>query len=89
LVRSIWRQDGLGVRLLCNTTSGDITATLPPAAANPNTEIVIKKVSSDANTVTVVGTGSDTVEGEASLTINYGGSAALFVSDGVSNWDLA
>jgi len=42
------------------------------ASANANTTVIIKKVSPDTNTVTIVGTGSDTVEGASSLVINYG-----------------
>jgi hypothetical protein len=77
-----------GQLVLATTTSGNITGTLPPAATNADAQICIKKVSSDAHTVTLVGTGSDTVEGSSNLIIQYQHSACTLVSDGSGNWDL-
>jgi hypothetical protein len=74
--------------VLVDTSGGNVTATLPLASANANTNITIKKVASGTNTVTIVGTGTDTVEGGASLTIYYKGTSVSLVSDGVSNWDV-
>lgn len=72
---------------LADSTSGNITVTLPAAGANANTLISIKRMSS-ANTVTIVGSGSDTVEGAANLVISYKGSTAELVSDSTANWAL-
>jgi len=73
---------------LVTTTSGNLTATFPSAAANINAQIVVCKTSSDANTITIVGSGSDTIRSGASLTIQYQYSSCTFVSNGVNGWDL-
>jgi hypothetical protein len=73
---------------LVNTASGKLTATFPPAASNVNGEITVCKVSSDAHTITIVGSGSDTIRNGASLTIKYQYSSCTFISNGVDGWDL-
>ncbi|OQW48868.1 MAG: hypothetical protein A4C66_05940 [Nitrospira sp. HN-bin3] len=49
-----------------DTTSGNITVTLPPAASVPGKQYHIKK-SVAANTLTVDGNGSETIDGAATL----------------------
>jgi hypothetical protein len=73
---------------LVTTTSGNLTGTLPPAAANVNGEIAVCKVSSDANTITIVGSGGDTIRNGTSLTILYQYSSCTCISNGVNGWDL-
>jgi len=50
--------------IACDTTSGAITITLPPASANPGKVWVVKKTAT-ANAVTISGT--ETIDGSASL----------------------
>jgi hypothetical protein len=73
---------------LVNTASGNLTATFPPAASNVNGEIVVCKISADAHTITIAGSGSDTIRNGTSLTITYQYSSCTFVSNGVDGWDL-
>lgn len=56
----------------CDTTSGNITISLPAAAGNAGRIFVIKKVAS-ANTVTIDPSGAETIDGSstASLSANY------------------
>lgn len=42
--------------LVCNTTAGNQTIVLPSAASNDGLEFTIKKITGDANTVTIQGT---------------------------------
>lgn len=72
---------------LADSTSGNITVTLPSAAANANSLITIKRTSI-SNMVTLVGSSSDTIESSANLVISYKGSAAELVSNGISDWSL-
>lgn len=56
----------------CDTTSGNITISLPAAAGNAGRIFVIKKVAA-ANTVTIDPSGAETIDGSstATLTSNY------------------
>jgi hypothetical protein len=52
--------------LLCDTTAGSFTVQLLPLASVPNMRLIIKKVSADANTVTILPASGDSVEGQPS-----------------------
>jgi hypothetical protein len=77
--------------LLCDATAGDMTITLPSAAAsyssNRSIQIGVSKKDTTANTVTVVGTGAATVAGETSQTINSETDVINLITDG-TNWHL-
>ena len=66
-------------------TGRSLTITLPLASSSSNHQIVVKKTSSDASTVTVAGQGGDTIDGETSVSIVGQYTSLTFVSDG-SNW---
>ena len=48
--------------LLVDTSGGGVTVTLPLAASTPKVRFTIKKVTNDANTVTIARSGSDTID---------------------------
>jgi len=73
---------------LVSTAGGNLTCTFPMASASVDGEITVCKVSSDTNTITIVGSGGDTIRSGASLTIQYQFSSATFISNGVNGWDL-
>ena len=77
-----------GQAILVTTTNGAVTGTLPTAGSNANGEIVVKKVSADANPITLQSIGGDTIDGDAGLTILYQHSSCTLISDGANNWDL-
>lgn len=52
--------------VLVTTSGGSVTITLPPAALVPGVEFRIKKMSA-ANTVTIDGNGSETIDGSATF----------------------
>lgn len=54
--------------LLCDTTSAGFTVTLPPADLHRGRRFTVKKVSSDGNTLTLDGDGSELIDGVATKT---------------------
>ena len=68
-----------------DATAGVRTITLPLAKGNRGRKIGGIKTDAVANNVTFAASGTDTVNGTAALTSQW--AAAVFISDGVSNWD--
>jgi hypothetical protein len=77
-----------GDTVLCDTSSAAFTVTLPLAVDNIGCTIVIKKITNDANAVTVGVSGSDTIDGastqiistfNASMTIRAGASGLWYI----------
>ena len=70
-----------------DATSGDITLTLPSAAAHPGIFRIFSRIDSSANVVTIIATFTD---GTASKTIPIGGSLRVVASSsGVNRWALS
>lgn len=78
-----------GDMVLANTTSGGFTVTLPLSSANLNLSIRVKKVSSDANTLTIGISGSDKIDGQTTKTITAQYPDIEVMSDGAGNWWIA
>lgn len=53
--------------LLVSTSGGGVTVTLPLAASTPKVRFAVKKISNDANTLTVARSGADTIDAAASF----------------------
>ena len=95
--------DGLAIRNIVNTavnytavvgdfvivdsTSGNITITLPTAVGIETAIIDISKEDSSTNTVIIQPDGAETINGNATLTIQFQNSNATLFSDG-SNWRI-
>jgi hypothetical protein len=71
---------------LCDATSGAITVNLPTAVGN-TAMFTIKKTDSSANSVTIDGNGSETIDGATTCIITNQYNAALIVSNN-TNWSL-
>lgn len=57
--------------ILADATGGAFSVTLPPVASTPNGySVIIKRVNSGANAVTVDGDGSETIDGTATKVLN-------------------
>jgi hypothetical protein len=69
-----------------DTSAGNVTLTLPPAAAVTGYEVKVKKMTA-ANTLTLDGDGSETIDGAATLawTVQY--QSFTVVSDGTA-WSI-
>jgi hypothetical protein len=74
--------------ILCNTAGGSFNVTFPLASLSANSAIAVQKNSSDANVVTILPAGGNTIQGRPSITIAYFGDSLYFVSDGGSNWAI-
>lgn len=73
--------------VLCDTSGGGFTVTLPDATASLGGVVTVKKMSSDSNTLTISRLGADTVEGAttAAFTVQY--TSLSLIAFG-TNWDI-
>lgn len=71
--------------ILADASGGAITITLPDPTSYPNYEVMIKKIDSSANAVTVSPHGTETIDGASSMTLANQNDAVRLRSDG-SNW---
>jgi len=71
--------------VLADATSGAITVNLP-AASTTGRELVVKKVDSSANAVTIDGNGAETIDGATTQVISVQYDAVKIVSDGTEWW---
>lgn len=75
--------DGIVVKLV-NTTSGNVTVTLPTAVANAAC-FIIKKTDSSTNTVTIDGYSTETIDGGTTYVLYDQYNYVELVSNG-TNW---
>jgi hypothetical protein len=68
--------------IFADATSGNVTITLPAASGLTGYKFFIKRIDSAANTCTVTRSGSDTIDGVTSLTINQQYTSIMVVSNG-------
>ncbi len=71
--------------IFANATSGNVTITIPAASGLAGYRFYIKRVDGSANTVTVQRSGSDTIDGMTSFTLDLQYTALAVVSNG-SAW---
>lgn len=71
--------------IIADATSNSITVTLPVASGSPGYRFFVKRKDATGNTVTIVRSGSDTIDGATSQTLNQQYTSMTVVSDG-SNW---
>ena len=74
-------------KLMCDATSGVITVNLPPADSYFGTEFTIIKTDSSANTVTVDGNASETINGSLTKILAAQYDRMTVISDG-TNWQI-
>ena len=73
-----------GTIVKCDSQSGDITITLPSSVGNSGKIVKFKKISA-ANNVVLDADGSETIDGEALITLESPFAAVSLISDG-ANW---
>lgn len=73
---------------LVDATAAAVTLTLPLASAAPAMTVTVKKTDSSAHTVTVARSGTNTIDGAASVVISAQYGAIVLRSDGSAAWDL-
>lgn len=74
--------------VLCDTSGGGFTVTLPLSAANAKANICVKKISSDQNVLTIAASGSDKIDAQSSWVTKQQNTAVLMTSTGTTNWDI-
>ncbi len=72
----------------CDASSGAITVTLPAASGNSGRPLRIKKIDSSANTVTIDGNGSETIDDGLTAVLTDQYESVDLVCDG-ANWYIA
>jgi hypothetical protein len=77
-----------GDMVIADTTS-PFTVTFPLASANIGRSIRVKKVTADANFITIARSGADLIDGQTTQTFNSQYTDLEAASDGVSNWWIA
>ena len=70
-----------------NATSAAVTVDLPTAAARKGRRYIVKKTDASANLVTIDPAGSETIDGEATVSLAQQYAAREIVSDG-TNWHI-
>ena len=70
-----------------DATSGALTVTLPAALNKTGREVIIKKIDSGANAVTIGITGSDTIEGSSSMSLASQWDKQRLISNGNASWE--
>lgn len=74
--------------LICDDTSGAITLNLPAAASNTHRTLYVKKISA-SNSVTLDGSGAETIDNAATLTLSTQYNYVRIVSDGSEWWVIS
>lgn len=73
---------------LVNANAGPLSVTLPASPAKGDT-VGVKKTDASSNFVTVVPSGVATIDGDPNTTLTTQDSAATFVYDGSSTWQIS
>lgn len=73
--------------ILCDTSGGAWTLTLPAAATSGGKRYFVKKTESSANALTIDGNSSETIDGATTTTLDTENESIEIVCDG-SNWQI-
>lgn len=76
---------GTDVVIFANATSGNVTITLPVAASNAGYRFYIKRIDGAGNTCSIMRSGSDTIDGQTTISLDLQYTSLTVVSDG-SAW---
>lgn len=72
--------------ILADATSAAVTVNLPAAATNAGRMLVVKKIDSTANLVTIDGNGAETIDDSATQTITTQYTSLSLLCDGTEWW---
>jgi hypothetical protein len=73
---------GTDVVIFANATSGSVVITLPTASANAGYRFYIKRIDGSINACSVARSGSDTIDGQVSMSLDTQYMSLTVVSDG-------
>jgi len=75
---------GINKILLCDATAANITINLPAVNVAHGWEYIVKKIDASGNTITLDGSGAETIDGAATLVIGTQWNAVHIHCDGVA-----
>lgn len=79
----------IGDKVNCDPSSAGFTVTLPPIAGNNGTGIWVKNITTSTNTITVAADGSETIDGNSTVSIASAYGGAVFVVDEIiGEWSI-
>lgn len=70
-----------------DATAGAFTVTLPAASSNEGRMLAVCKIDAGGNAVTVAASGSDTIQGSATISLAAQWNKALIISNGNNGWE--
>ena len=73
---------GTDVVVFANAASGAVTITLPTAASNAGYRFYVKRIDGSANACSVARSGSDTIDGQTTISLDLQYTSLTLVSDG-------
>ncbi len=77
----------VGELVLCDPSGAGFTVNLPAASGNSGRHVWVKNTTSSTNTITIDGSGAETIDGATTTTITTGFGAVRLVCDG-SGWHV-
>ena len=86
-VTAAYRAQGTDYTIRVDASAGAVTVSLPEAAALRGKVLVVKKVDSSANAVTIDPAGSETIDGASTVSISTQYHSYVIQSSG-SSWDV-
>jgi hypothetical protein len=75
--------------LICDSTAGAITLTLPPAALVPGRIYAFKRINSGGGSVTIDGYASETIDGSTTASLTSHWDSFIIMTNGVAWFKLA
>ena len=85
-VTAAYTADSTDQTILCDATGAAFALTLPATATNKGKILVVKRINSGANAVTVTADGSDTIEGSGTSALAAQYDSLTLQSDGAGLW---
>lgn len=70
-----------------DATAGAFTVTLPAALTCSGRQVVIKKIDSSVNAVTISRSGTDTIEGSSTMSLAAQWDKQILISNGNTGWE--
>jgi hypothetical protein len=73
---------GTDVVIFANSSGGNVTITLPTASSNAGYRFYVKRIDNSVNTCSIARSGSDTIDGQTSISLDLQYTSLTLVSDG-------
>lgn len=88
VITATYTGEGRDETIIADTTANAITVTLPLAAEEPGRVYEVKLIRPGANNLTIAASGSDTLDGAATIVLNTTLQSRILRSDGNVRWHV-